>query len=314
MIKKTTAALLFILLLTCSVSSAGKTVIVGGNIIGLKLHTDGVSIVEFTEKAPQQAGLKRGDVLQKIDGKTVQSVQEVSQIVENSDGKPLKLTVLRNGKEKTVTLAPTQTADGKKLGILVRDEMTGVGTVTYYDPEQGTFGALGHGVSDGETLLPLESGDVLTSHVASVTKGVSGDPGCLQGMVCGREKSGEILKNTPQGIFGTIRVPIGPQIEVADASEVHTGQAQIISNVRGSDVCYYDVKILALYPNEKNDRNLLIEVTDPDLLTQTGGIVQGMSGSPIIQDGKLVGAVTHVLIDEPTQGYGIFIEKMMNAA
>lgn len=192
MVKKLVAVWLFVLLLTCSVSSAGKTVIVGGNVIGLKLRSDGVSIVEFTEKAPQQAGLKRGDVLQKIDGKTVQSVQEVSQIVSACDGRPLKLTILRSGKEKTFTVAPTETADGKKLGILVRDEVTGVGTVTYYDPEQGTFGALGHGVSDGETLLPLESGDVLDSRVASVTKGASGDPGCLQGLICGREKSGEI--------------------------------------------------------------------------------------------------------------------------
>ena len=314
LIRKTTAAMLLTLILALSVSAAPETVIVGGNIIGLKIKSDGVAIVEFTHAAPQKAGLKRGDVLQKIDDKTVRSASDVVQAVQSSDGRPLKLTVLRGSETKNFTLAATQSAEGKKLGILVRDEITGVGTVTYYNPEDGTFGALGHGISDGSTLMPVREGDVLPSQVAAVTKGRSGDPGCLQGTVCGREKSGEILKNTPQGIFGTIEQPQGKEMPVAAVSEIRTGKAQIISNVHGNDVRYYDVQILALYPNERNDRNLLLKVTDPDLLHETGGIVQGMSGSPIIQDGKLVGAVTHVLINDPTMGYGIFIENMLNAA
>ena len=314
MIRKITTAVVLILVLSLSTRAAPSSVIVGGNIIGLKIKSDGVSIVEFTEKAPQAVGLKRGDVLQKIDDQTIQSVYEVVQAVEKSEGRPMKLTVLRGSETKTFMLSATETADGKKLGILVRDEITGVGTVTYYDPQSGTFGALGHGISDGTTLLPVHKGDVLNSEVAAVTKGRAGQPGCLQGMVCGREKAGEILKNTPQGIFGTMQAPQGQTMEVADSKEIRTGKATILSNVRGKEVCEYDVRILELYPNEKNDRNLLIEITDPDLLGQTGGIVQGMSGSPIIQNGKLIGAVTHVLIDEPTQGYGIFIENMLEAA
>ncbi len=314
LIRKAAAVILFSFIIAMSVSAAPETLIVGGNVIGLKIQTDGVAIVEFSEKAPQQAGLKRGDVLQKIDGAEVKSVDDVTQAVQSSGGKPLTLTVLRNGETKNLTLAATDTADGKKLGILVRDEITGVGTVTYYNPDDGTFGALGHGVSDGATLLPLRQGDVLPSQVVAVTKGEVGDPGCLQGMVCGREKSGEILKNVPQGIFGTMEPPQGKELPVAKSSQIHTGKAQILSNVHGTEVCYYDVQILAIYPSEKHDRNLLLEVTDADLLRKTGGIVQGMSGSPIVQDGRLIGAVTHVLIDEPTRGYGIFIESMLEAA
>lgn len=313
-IRRTTMAILIALVVALSVSAAPESVIVGGGVIGLNIHTDGVVIVEFSENAPQKAGLKRGDILQKIDGIAVNSVEDVAKAVENSDGSPMTLTVLRNGKEKTVKLAPTNTEEGKRLGLLVRDKVSGVGTLTYYDPESGTFGALGHGIHDGTTLLPLETGNVLPSQIVAVTKSTEGEPGYLQGMVCGRRTKGEILKNTPQGIFGTMQAVEGQELTVAKSSEIHTGTAQILSNVSGTEVCAYDVRILSIYPNESHDRNLLLEVTDADLLARTGGIVQGMSGSPIIQDGKLIGAVTHVLIDEPSRGYGIFIENMLAAA
>lgn len=313
-IRRSAAAVLLLFMFAITAGAAPETLVIGGNVIGLKIKSDGVTIVEFTENAPQQAGLKRGDILQKINDVAIKTVQDISEQVQKSDGKPLKLTILRGDATRTVTLAATQTADGEKLGILVRDELIGVGTVTYYNPQDGSFGALGHGISDGTTLLPMRNGDVLPSQVAGVTKGRCGDPGCLQGALCGREVSGKILKNTQQGIFGTMEQPNGTALAVASASEIRTGKAQIVSNVHGREVCYYDVQILALYPNEKNDRNLLLKVTDPTLLAQTGGIVQGMSGSPIIQDGKLIGAVTHVLIDDPTTGYGIFIENMLDAA
>lgn len=313
-LRRSTLAILIALILSAGITAAPETLIVGGNVIGLTLQGDGVSIVEFTEKAPEKAGLKRGDVLQKINGTPIRSAKEIGKIVSTSGTQPLKLTILRDGKEKQVSLSATDTADGKKLGILVREEMKGIGTVTYYDPESGTFGALGHGVSDGTNLLPITGGDVLASQVAAVVKGEAGEPGCLQGLISAREKNGEILKNTPQGIFGVMRKPQGDELPVAEKKEIHTGKAEIISNVKGTEICHYDVQILAIYPREKNDRNLLIEVTDPELLRQTGGIVQGMSGSPIVQDGKIIGAVTHVLIDEPSQGYGIFIENMLNAA
>lgn len=314
MIRKATFALLLIWIFVVQAIAAPPSVIIGGNLIGLRLHTDGVTIVEFTQDAPKKAGLKCGDILQKIDGIDVETAQQITQAVDRSGGKPMRLSILRGNETKEILLSATQTADGKKLGILVRDEITGVGTVTYYDAQSGTFGALGHGISEGSTLLPIAKGDVLDSTVASVKKSKVGDPGCLQGAVCARGKTGEIMKNTPQGVFGTIDIPEGAELPVATKKEVRLGKATILSNVRDKEVHEYDVQILTIYPNEKNDRNLLIKVTDPDLLRQTGGIVQGMSGSPIIQNGKLIGAVTHVLVDDPTTGYGIFIENMLDAA
>ncbi len=314
LIRKTALCLLTVLILSSGATAAPETLIVGGDVIGMRMFGDGVSIVEFTEKAPEKAGLRRGDVLKKINGKPIQTAQEIRQYIDEAGGQPLKLTVLRGDREKEFTLSATLTPEGKKLGILVREELRGIGTVTYYDPESGTFGALGHGVSDGATLLPITGGEVLSSQVAAVVKGEAGDPGCLHGLVDANTQNGEIFKNTPQGVFGKMSCEQGEALEVAEKREVHTGAAQIVSTVKGREACHYDVQILAIYPREKNDKNLLIEVTDSALLSQTGGIVQGMSGSPIIQDGKIIGAVTHVLIDDPTRGYGIFIENMLAAA
>lgn len=311
------AALLSLLLLHGASAATPRTLIPGGNTIGLQIETDGVSIVEFSDDLAHEAGLRCGDVLHKIDGKSVESAADVTEAVQRSDGRPLKLTVLRDGREKLLTLAPRKTDDGWRLGIYVRDGLTGIGTVTYYDTESGTFGALGHGVNDGTTLLPLRCGSVLRAEVVSVTRGKKGTAGALQGAVGGRSPCGEILKNTPHGIFGTLGAAglcSSEAVEVARKNDVHTGAAVIRSNVSGTEVREYSVQIRAVYPDEPNGRNLLLEVTDPTLLARTGGIVQGMSGSPIIQDGKLIGAVTHVLIDDPRSGYGIFIENMLSAA
>lgn len=312
--RKGALAVLLTLLLSICVSAAPKTVIPGGNTIGLRLHTDGVAVVELSESVPKRTGLKCGDVICAIDGKQVKNTQEVLQAVQNANGAPMKLTVSRGGAQETVTVAPTQTEAGWRLGIYVRDTVSGIGTVTYYDAETETFGALGHGVNDGGTLLPITTGSVLPSSVASVIRGEKGEPGALQGVVNGRSTSGTIKKNTPQGVFGTMQAVNGTPIPVAQEREIHTGKATIRSNVRGTKVEEFDIQITALSPNDPQDRNLQLEVTDPNLLAATGGIVQGMSGSPILQDGKLIGAVTHVLINDPTQGYGIFIENMLDAA
>ena len=314
---KGAAAVLLSLLLTLGASAAmPEALIPGGNTIGLQLQLDGVSVVEFSNDVPAQAGLRRGDLICKVDGSTVTTVAALSEAVASSQGRTLCLSVLRDGKEKTVKFAPTKTAEGWRLGLYVRDSITGIGTVTYYDPTNGTFGALGHGVNSGEAgeLVPLRSGNALPSRVASVTRGKVGAPGALQGALCADGVCGNILQNTPQGIFGKMAPAQTATMPLASPDEVHKGAAQILSNVQDTQVRSYDIQICAVYPNDAHDRNLLIEVTDPDLLAATGGIVQGMSGSPIVQDGKLIGAVTHVLIDDPTQGYGIFIENMLDAA
>ncbi|MBP3412595.1 MAG: PDZ domain-containing protein [Oscillospiraceae bacterium] len=313
---KVVVAALCSMLLSGAAAAVPETLIPGGNTIGLELQLDGVSVVELANDIPAKAGLRCGDLICRINDTAIQTIEQLTQQVQSSQGKPLQVTVLRSGEKKTITLSPIETADGWKLGIYVRDRLGGIGTVTYYEAEDGDFGALGHGVSGGEgtSLLPLRGGSVLPSEVASVVKGQCGTPGSLQGAVKGQESCGQVELNTPQGIFGTMEPIDHAPIPVGDASQVHKGAAEIRSTVHGTEVQSFSVQICQIHETESHDRNLLIRVTDPTLLSTTGGIVQGMSGSPIIQDGKLIGAVTHVLIDDPTQGYGIFIENMLDAA
>ncbi len=310
------AGILAVLLTAGVCAATPETLIPGGNAVGLHLQTDGVTIVDFSNELPKKAGLQTGDRISAVNGTAVNSAEQLSETVSNCNGTPLKLTILRENDQRTITLSPTQTAHGWRLGLYVRDSVNGIGTVTYYNTQNHTFGALGHGVNDGKTLLPIRSGSALPTQVASVCRGKKGTPGALQGVLNGRSVCGTIEKNTSRGIFGTTStVPTeNKPLPVAASSEIHTGKATILSNVRGTAVEEFDIEIRACYPNDAHDRNLLLEVKDADLLEQTGGIVQGMSGSPILQDGKLIGAVTHVLIDDPTQGYGIFIENMLNAA
>ncbi len=308
--------LLLGLLRTVAGAAVPETLIPGGNTIGLELQLDGVSVVELAEDPPARAGLRCGDLIRYADGKEISTVEDLTSAVKLAGGRPIILTISRNGEERDIRLSPIAAETGWRLGIYVRDHLDGIGTVTYYEQEDGTFGALGHGVSGGEqgALLPLRGGKVLTSEVASVTRGKVGTPGALQGAVCSKESCGQVLRNTSRGIFGTMTPVENTPIPVAESSQVHTGPAQIRSTVHGQEVRSYSIRIQQIYNTEEHDRNLLIKVTDPALLEATGGIVQGMSGSPIIQDGKLIGAVTHVLIDDPTQGYGIFIENMLDAA
>lgn len=290
----------------------------GGETIGLRLQTDGVSVVEFAEDNPcaKSAGLKKGDLICTINGTEVSTVQEITKLVEQTQGQALTITVKRGEERKTLRFAPQKTKDGWRLGVYVRDGVNGIGTVTYYDPASGAFGALGHGVGDsGSAPLPLRKGTVFSARVASVIGGKAGDPGALQGAVTSKEAIGVIEKNTERGIFGSIAIPREKKaVPVARAGEVHTGSASIYSCVSGQTTHSYEIRILEIDLKEAHGRNFLIEISDPALLAQTGGIVQGMSGSPIMQDGKLIGAVTHVLVNEPTRGYGIFIENMLEAA
>ncbi len=195
--------------------------------------------------------------------------------------------------------------------------IAGIGTVTFYDPDTGKFGALGHGVSEtGGGLLNMKSGNAYDAAVLSVKRGKCGEPGQLKGTADPANAIGTLLRNTPQGVFGVTKQGWkGEPLPVATCEEVHTGRAAIRSTVESDTPRDYSVEILKIYPKDRADgRNLLLKVTDPKLLETTGGIVQGMSGSPIIQDGRLIGAVTHVLVNQPDTGYGIFIENMLEAA
>ena len=315
--KPAAGALLLALLLSGSAGAARTEFLIpGGETIGLKLELGGVSVVDFAESSPaaKNAGLKKGDLICKIDGVQVTSSEQLAQRVAQSQGRELAVTVRRGETEKTLRFAPQRTENGWRLGVYVRDGINGIGTVTYYEPATGDFGALGHGVGEGGGLPPLRSGSVFDAQIVSVARGKAGEPGALQGAAASGQTTGSIRRNTDYGVFGTVRIPQKQAIPVAQAGDAHTGSASIYSCVSGSRPQVYEISILEIDLQEAHGRNFLIEVTDPALLRSTGGIVQGMSGSPIVQDGRLIGAVTHVLINQPSRGYGIFIQNMLDAA
>ena len=304
----------------CAVTVQGTEYLVPvGRVIGLELSDGTVTVASFDDtlgSVAREAGIQPGDRIVSIDGRTISCAEDVRKSLQRSGGQIL-LQFQREGKTQSVSLTPAITADGPKLGVYLKQGVTGIGTVTWYDPQSKTFGSLGHGVngSDGN-LLSMTGGCAYRASVVSVQQGKAGQPGQLRGAVVGGEILGALTKNTSRGLFG--QSDDGWQAEalpIAAGREVKTGKATILSTVSGETVREYSVEILKIYPNTKTgDRNLLLKVTDPALLETTGGIVQGMSGSPIIQNGKLVGAVTHVLVNDPTRGYGIFIENMLDAA
>lgn len=312
------SAVLFFFLL-CTHAQAADLLIPVGKIVGLQLRDDRVTVAAFDEAhsgCAKACGLKIGDTILDINSIPVHNVEDVRKALAASDSSAA-LTVRRGSRQMRITLVPEKTQDGPKLGIYLRQGIAGVGTVTFYDPLTNRFGALGHGVNDaGGCLLQMTEGIAFPARILSVTKGKCGHPGQLKGTADSDASCGTILRNTPQGVFGIAEQRLcGEPVAVASEDQLHTGKASILSTIRGASPQEYTVEIVKLYPADRKDgRNLLIRVTDPKLLEETGGIVQGMSGSPILQDGRIVGAVTHVLVNDPTMGYGIFIGNMLDAA
>ena len=310
--------MIFLLCLLPAPALAAEYLIPGGQIIGLQLQNGSVTIAAFDDvlgASARESGLKPGDEILSVGEKTVTSAEDVRSAVTSQD--PVTLCVRRNGKTHTVSLTPRQTPEGPRLGIHLKQGISGVGTISWYDPATGIFGTLGHGVSDHRgTLLNMTAGTAHHAEILSVKKGKTGEPGLLKGTAGAGQVWGSLLRNTPQGVFGKLNQPVpGTPLPTAEFEEIKTGPAVIRSTVADHIPREYSVEILKIYPEGRsNGRNFLIRITDPDLLSATGGIVQGMSGSPIIQDGKLLGAVTHVLVNDPTRGYGIFIENMLEAA
>lgn len=311
-------------------AEGGQMVVPLGRTVGIKLFSDGVMVVGFSEvdtgsgrSAPaRECGLRAGDIITHINSEEVDTIEEVQQVLAQVGGAQMSIRASREGKPLQLTAQAVQcSADGAyKLGAWIRDSMAGIGTMTFYDPATGRFGALGHGINDVDTaqLMPLESGSIMYSEVAGVKKGVSGEPGELQGAFEVERDLGELYANTAQGIFGQLADPAMAEglepVEVARRSQVKTGPAVIRSNINGRAVEEYEVEIVHVYPAGGDGRDLMLQVTDTRLLEATGGIVQGMSGSPILQDGRIVGAVTHVLLNDPTKGYGILMDHMLEAA
>jgi stage IV sporulation protein B len=310
-------------------SSSPRLLVPVGRAVGIKLFSDGVMVVGFSQipAAGGQAvpaktcGLREGDVITHINASEVDTIEEVQAELAKVGGEEMSIRALREGKPLQVTAQAVKcSTDGSyKLGAWLRDSMAGIGTVTYYDPATGEFGALGHGINDVDTalLMPLETGGILSATVTDVKKGQRGEPGELHGDFDLSADIGSLWANTPHGVYGSLfqkdLVRMDP-LEVATMDQVETGEALIYSNIAGEEVRSYTVEITKLHPDASDGRDLTVKVTDPALLKVTGGIVQGMSGSPIVQNGRLVGAVTHVLVGDPTQGYGILAENMLKTA
>ena len=333
----TCAALMFAMVSGVFVFDAAATerngysdnkLIPGGVPFGVKFSTEGVVVIGFYEleglsssqNPAYVAGLRPKDVIIKINGKQLTDCAELVKMVEECEGRALELTYLRGKNENTAKLVPAYSGAERryKSGIWVKDHGAGIGTVTYIVPGSGEFGGLGHGICDGETgeLIKLNSGVVMNVKINAVKKGVAGDPGEIKGSFLS-DKTGTLRSNTECGVFGRLdHIPknLGQAIPIALRNEVKCGEAKIISTLSDGKREEYKIEISSVNRDAKGSKSFIIKITDDRLINVSGGIVQGMSGSPIIQNGKLVGAVTHVMINDPTTGYGIFIENMLNAA
>lgn len=296
-----------------------------GTPFGIKLYTEGVLVVGFTEidsesgdKNPAKtAGLREGDFIVSLNGREVYTNEDVSSIIKSSDGELVVARISRNGKEKTISFYPARSRSSGvyRAGIWVKDSSAGIGTMTFYSPTYNVVAGLGHGICESETgtLMSLSSGEFVTASIASYVKGEVGDAGELKGVFTGK-KIAEFSKNSENGVYGRVSCDINMTklIPVALRQDVRNAKGYIYTTIDGTEPDYYTCNVKVR--NQGSVQNLLVEVTDERLLSATGGIVQGMSGSPIIQNGKLIGAVTHVLLDDPAKGYGIFAETMLETA
>lgn len=307
-----------------------RKVIPVGQIAGLKLYTHGVLVVGLSEiisennekiKPYENSGIEEGDTIIKIDDTEIIDTENLIDVVNKSKGKKLKVAYLRDSNQYETEIMPVKTnKTGYKLGLWVRDSTAGIGTLTYYEPDTKTFAALGHGIEDIDTgsLIDISNGEFLTTKVLSVVKGVKGNPGKIQGSIDNQKIIGKIYKNSALGIYGkienidTLNLQNNELMEIADRNEIELGKAKILCSLKGEASKEYDIEIEKVFiQNNENNKSMLIKIKDEKLLDQTGGIIQGMSGSPIVQNGKFVGAVTNVLVNDPTSGYAVFADLMI---
>jgi len=302
------------------------SVVVCGTPFGVMLYSQGVMVVGSAPFKSAQgnvdpaldAGIKVGDMILSIDGVQVNSIEDVTECVKRSGGKKMNFLCSRDGKNFTAAVTAQKGADDDNyhIGLWVRDSSAGIGTMTFYHPDLSVAVGFGHPICDADTGKPIElsQGTAVNATIYSLRKGAAGNPGELLGALKIRSPLGEVLQNSNNGVYFECNYqPDGVVMPVSYWSEATTGKAQIYTTVNGQTPCYYDVRIDGINPNS-DSKNFEITVTDPKLIEQTGGILQGMSGSPLIQNGKLIGAVTHVLVDDSCKGYGIFAETMLDTA
>ncbi len=299
----------------------------GGMPFGVKFITEGVLIVGFcnvkthdsTVNPSMEAGLRQGDLILKINGMEITCATELNKTVEECGGQPVTLLYNRDGTEYTTTLRPAYSVEeGRyKTGLYVRDSGAGIGTVTFIVPGSYAFAGLGHGICDSDTgkLIPMQRGSVVGVTISGVIKGLPGSPGEVKGYFSSG-KTGSLIGNTECGVYGVLtelpKSTPSEAIPIGRRAEVKTGKAHIYCTLDSGAVCRYEIEISDIHRDSLSNKCFTVKITDPALIEKSGGIVQGMSGSPIIQNGKLIGAVTHVLINDPTTGYGIFVENMLN--
>ncbi len=303
-------------------------VVVLGQPFGMKIYTKGVLVVDVTDVSTdegscnpaKESGIAVGDYILTVNGKVISSNEDLIAIVEGCNGSRLRVEILRNNEKFVRYLAPVISKEnGKyKIGVWVRDSSAGIGTLTFYSPATDIICGLGHGICDEDTgtLLKLESGEIVSAEIFDIEKGERGTPGQLKGRLTG-DSLGDIILNCNGGVYSRVTgsLHFTNLTDVALKTEVKNGEAQILCTLEGDTPKTYDCKISVKKGNlDSATQNMVVTVTDPRLLNAAGGIVQGLSGSPIIQNGKLVGAVTHVLVDDPTRGYAIFAENMLETA
>lgn len=294
-----------------NVSTVKNTKVVPlGNIIGIKLYSNGVLVIGMTEvegkKPYENTGIKEGDLITTVDNVTVTTTEELIKCVNNSQGKQVKIKYIREGTEYVTDIEPVKTKEDKyKIGLWVRDGACGIGTATYYDPGTGKIATLGHGIVDRDTdkLITIESGKLLTSTITKIKKGEKGNPGEIKGIINDNQTIGSINLNTDFGIYGnlkeinTLGIDKNNSLDIALKNEIKTGEATILLALEDEIRKEYKIEIKKIYKNNTEDnKSMLIEITDEKLIEKTGGIIQGMSGAPIIQNGKFIGAITHVYV------------------
>lgn len=317
-----------------SVNVIPKTYVVPlGNAVGLKLYTSGVLVVGMGEiegdnniryKPYENSGIEEGDRIIAINQNTVTCTADLVNQVNASKGKEVTVDYIREETTLQTSITPAKGSDNNyKLGLWVRDAAAGVGTVSFYEPATKTFAALGHGIQDVDTgkLLQIAKGDFVTTKIISITKGKKGNPGKIQGSIENSTVIGQISKNTDFGVFGTLtnttslNINVNDAMEVASRDEIKEGKASIICTLEDGKKKEYEIEIQKIYRNNnENNKSMLVKVTDQELLEKTGGIIQGMSGSPVIQNNKVIGALTHVLVGDPGAGYAVFADLMIKQA
>lgn len=316
--KKVFITFLTLFIIPINTLAYSNYIIAGGENIGISINSKGVLIIgKYSINGKNiNNNIKNGDIITKINNKNINNIEDMTEILNNNDN--INITYIRDNKEYTIKLELINENGIIKTGLYVKDNITGIGTLSFIDPNTKLYGALGHEVAEKNTgiILEVKDGKIFESTVTSIDRSSSGNPGSKEAILDSNKINGTIEKNTTNGIFGkyTDTIPNKHKYKVANPDNIKLGKAKILTVINNKNIKEYDINIIRINKKDNNNKNILFEITDKELLNKTGGIVQGMSGSPIIQDNFIIGAVNHVIVDSPTNGYGIFITKMLEEA